>query len=113
MLNVRPMILLREGELFSKGIARGREKSIQAAISNAMDYIRSEKIDPDKYAFIVGYGPDKSEGKDIQKRFIKELKTLFPSREIEIPISQIGSLIAAYTGPHPIGIGLMEKAKME
>lgn len=111
VLSVRPLIILREGELFPKGVARGREKSIRTALKHAMDYIRTEGLDLNEYELIVGYGNDKQEGEDLLSRLQDNLARAYPSVKKDISLAQIGCLIGVHTGPYPIGIGLIEKAK--
>ena len=39
MLGLKPMILFKEGEIFSGGVARGRQKSFEKALEQLMNYL--------------------------------------------------------------------------
>lgn len=107
--NIRPLILLKEGELFNNGVAHGRKKSLTKILNQMVDYIAENKIDVNKYTFVVGFGYDKDEGEKFFERVKSTVEETF-SNPIEISLEQIGGLIGVYTGPYPIGIGMIEKA---
>lgn len=108
-LNIRPLILLKEGELFNNGVAHGRKKSVTKIINQMVDYISENKIDVNKYTFVVGYGYDIGEGQKLLERVKTTIDETF-APNIEISAEQIGGLIGIYTGPYPIGIGMIERA---
>ena len=39
MLGIKPMILFKDGEIFSGGVARGRQKSFEKALEQLMNYL--------------------------------------------------------------------------
>ncbi len=110
VLNLRPMILLKEGELFPMGLARGRAQSRKKAMKEMFNYIRENGNDPDKYAFIVGYGYDIAEGEQLREDVRGEFAKKWPDKEVPVDIGQIGMTIGVHTGPHPIGFGLIERS---
>ncbi|MDD2980790.1 MAG: DegV family protein [Hespellia sp.] len=57
----------------------------------------------------VGYGYDREEGVQFQKRFIERLKQEWPQSKAEVGILQIGATIGVHTGPHPLGFGIIKK----
>ena len=110
VLNLRPMILLKQGELFPMGLARGRAQSKKKAMKEMFQYIKEHGNDPDKYAFIVGYGYDIAEGEKLRVDVCAEFAKTWPGKEVPVDISQIGMTIGVHTGPHPIGFGMIERA---
>ena len=63
MLGIKPMILFKDGEIFSGGVARGRQKSFEKALEQLMNYLDAHGGTPDDYRITVGYGYDEEEGK--------------------------------------------------
>ena len=57
------MILFKDGEIFSGGVARGRQKSFEKALEQLMNYLDAHGGTPDDYRITVGYGYDEEEGK--------------------------------------------------
>ena len=110
VLNLRPMILMTQGELFPMGLARGRSQSKKKAMEKLFSYIKENGNDPDKFAYIVGYGYDIEEGEKLRSDAKKQFEKNWPDKDVNIDISQIGMTIGVHTGPHPIGFGLIEKA---
>ena len=62
ILGIKPMILFKEGEIFSAGVARGRQKSFEKALDLLMTYLAEHNGTPDDYCITVGYGYDADEG---------------------------------------------------
>ena len=58
MLGLKPMILFKDGEIFSGGVARGRQKSFEKALEQLMNYLDAHGGTPDDYRITVGYGYD-------------------------------------------------------
>ena len=63
ILGIKPMILFKDGEIFSGGVARGRQKSFEKALEQLMNYLDAHGGTPDDYRITVGYGYDADEGK--------------------------------------------------
>ena len=57
------MILFKDGEIFSGGVARGRPKSFEKALEQLMNYLDAHGGTPADYRITVGYGYDADEGK--------------------------------------------------
>ena len=108
-LNLKPMIVLNDGELHSLGIARGRKPSMIRAVKELVSFMKENELNIHDYHFIVGYGFFKEEGEFIHSRLIKGLKEIDESFDEEIPMVHIGSTIGIYTGPTPIGVGFVKK----
>lgn len=106
-LKIRPMIILKEGEIFPFGIARSRKKSIQKIIDKAREHFKEVNESPDDYEIVVGYGYDYDEAVEFRKELVASLKEY--SNKDDIDLFQIGAMIGVHTGPYPLGIGLLKK----
>ena len=108
-LGIKPMITLKEGEIFSSGLARGRIRSMKKVVEMTRDYLDEVNARPGEYNFCIGYGYDYKEA----VKFREMLKDLVKERLgiEEIGIYQIGATIGVHTGPYPIGIGIIKHAK--
>lgn len=96
-LKIKPIIVLRDGEIFSAGISFTRKKSFLKATDAALNYFKENKENPDDYQFITGYGYDIEEGKLYNEKLKEILK-----RE-DVLLIQIGATIGVHTGPYPLG----------
>ena len=108
LLGIRPLITLKEGEIFASGIARNRKKSMEKVIELLKNYLRECALALSKYSLTVGYGYDYEEACLFRDMVAAGLKEEFGS--IEISIFQIGATIGVHTGPYPIGVGIIQKA---
>ena len=111
LLNVKPMIHFAEGEIFSGGMARGRQKSMEKAIEQLLGYLAERNADPDDYRIIVGYGYDVEEGRRFWMQLRAALRARYPDSSCEVGLLQIGATIAVHTGPYPLGVGVMRRWK--
>lgn len=108
-LGIKPLIVLRDGEIYSSGIARGRVKSLKKVREQMWEYIENTTDDPDDYAIAVGYGYDKEEALGFKAKFEEEMKIKYPKATGQIELLQIGATIGVHTGPHPLGFGIIKK----
>ena len=108
-LGIKPLILLKEGEIFNNGLTRGRKKSKQKIVEQIISYFKDNELDINEYRFCIGFGYDKEEAIEFKEQFIKSLEQLSASFNDEIPIRQRGATIGVHTGPHPLGVGLLKK----
>lgn len=108
-LGIKPMITLKEGEIFSSGLARGRIRSMKKVVEMTREYLDEVNARPGEYNFCIGYGYDYKEA----VKFREMLKDLVKERLgiEEIGIYQIGATIGVHTGPYPIGIGIIKHAE--
>lgn len=108
-LGIKPMITLKEGEIFSSGLARGRIRSMKKVVEMTREYLDEVNARPGEYNFCIGYGYDYKEAvnfREMLKDLVKERLGIE-----EIGIYQIGATIGVHTGPYPIGIGIIKHAK--
>lgn len=108
VLDIKPLITLKEGEIFSSGIARGRKRSLDKVIALLKDYLKERNATPDAYEIVVGYGYDIEEAEHFREMVVSELTAGFGEYQIEK--FQIGATIAVHTGPYPLGVGVLKRA---
>ena len=113
MLGIKPMILFKDGEIFSGGVARGRQKSFEKALEQLMAYLDSNNANPDDYCVTVGYGYDEEEGKRLWMQTRAALLARYPGSACEVELLQIGCTIAVHTGPYALGMGVMRRWKKQ
>lgn len=111
LLGIRPLITLKEGEIFPSGITRSRKKSIEAVLRLLENHIADLQAAGEKmedYIVDVGYGYDIPEA----EAFLATVKERFRGvLDVEsIAMYQIGATIAVHTGPYPLGVGFIKRA---
>ena len=109
VLDIRPVITLKKGEIFPSGIGRGRKRSTAKCIDLLLDYLKKSRLGIDCYSITVGYGYDIEEGKQYRDEAVRVLRSRGYDVK-EIPARQIGATIGVHTGPYPLGFGIIEKA---
>mgnify|MGYP002511284316 CR=1 FL=1 len=108
-LNIRPIITLKQGEIFPSGIDRGRKRTLKKVMSLLLDYLKESSLDINCYNIAVGYGYDIEEGITFRDQALSILHDKGYMTD-EIPLYQIGATISVHTGPYPLGFGIIEKA---
>lgn len=108
VLGIKPVITLKEGEIFPSGIGRSRRKTMEKTIDLLMEYLEEIKGDIQDYSIAVGYGYDYEEACLYRQRVLERLNEKYSQKEL--PIYQIGATIGVHTGPYPIGVGIIRKA---
>lgn len=108
ILNLKPMIVLENGELFPKGTVRGRKKSLERVISMTREYFESIGEKFDHYDFCLATGTCAEETQQLQ-RMLEELI----ERKIEYPLFPIGVTIGTHTGPDALGVVFIKKWDVE
>jgi DegV family protein with EDD domain len=106
-LKIRPMIILKEGEIFPFGVARSRNKSLQKMLEKTRSHFEEIKESPDDYKIVIGYGYDYDEAKEFKATLEESLAGYSNVKDVEL--FQIGATIGVHTGPYPIGIALIRK----
>ncbi len=104
LLNLKPLIVLHDKELFPAGTVRGRNKSLTKIISMTEEYFKEHQLSYDDYDFCVAVG---LEYEDANK--VKEATEALIGREISYPLFQIGVTIGTYTGPDAVGVCFIKK----
>ncbi len=109
VLSIKPIICLKEGEIFNEGLKRGRKKALTAVIDKCIEYFRENGYDPDNFDFVIGYGYDYDEALKFREKVLSEFSQNLNIEPETIAIEQIGATIAVHTGPYPLGLGLIRK----
>ena len=108
-LDIRPIITLKQGEIFPSGMDRGRKRSERKVLNLLLDHLRKSSLGIECYSLAVGYGYDREEGIAFRNQALSVLQD--KGYEIdELPTYQIGATIGVHTGPYPLGFGIIEKA---
>lgn len=102
-LGVKPVIIMKDGDIGLGGIGRNRNKLKNSVLQAAKKYL--DENNKDNFIVSVGYGYDKEEGFE----FMKEVEsTLDVKLDSETNVA-IGIVSAVHTGPYPIGLGVIRK----
>ncbi len=107
-LDIRPVITLKQGEIFPSGIDRGRKRTTKKVMSLLLEYLQKSTLGIDCYSLAVGYGYDREEGSAFRDQALATLQEKGYDIE-ELPIYQIGATIGVHTGPYPLGFGIIER----
>jgi DegV family protein with EDD domain len=111
LLGIRPIIALKEGELFSSGIVRSRSKSLDKVEHQLIEHIKENYTSPDEYRAVVGSGYDKEEGDEFRRRLDGTLQSI--GHKLTLPVYSIGNIIGVHIGPYPIGAAVIKRAKLK
>lgn len=103
-LGIRPVIILKSGEVNVGGVARTRKKSMEMAFNCCKKFFQENHLNKEDYIFATGFGYDYEEGQKFRENFEKE----FGVTCVDIA-EQIGAVTVCHTGPYPIGIGVMRR----
>lgn len=105
MLNLKPMIQLKEAELIPYSKVRGRKKALDAILPMAEEYFKQTGGSYDDYDFAMANATTMEETLAVQER----LEALI-GRKLSYPVFQIGVTIGTYTGPGAVGVCCIKKA---
>ncbi|MDE5714875.1 MAG: DegV family protein [Anaeroplasmataceae bacterium] len=103
IFKVAPLIIAKDGEIHSGGIALSRKRAIMKIFDKFAGIVKKYNLNLDDYLIEVGYGYSLEEGKDLAAKF----EEIF-HKKIEM-IEQIGATISVHTGPYPLGIAFIKK----
>lgn len=108
VLDIRPVITLKQGEIFPSGIDRGRKRTLKKVMDLLLEYLQKSNLGIDCYSLAVGYGYDREEGIAFRDQALITLQK--NGYDItQLPVYQIGATIGVHTGPYPLGFGIIEK----
>lgn len=109
VLGIRPVITLKQGEIFPSGIGRGRKRTTEKALNLLVDYLKNSGKAADCFSVTIGFGYDYEEAVAYREHALETLHGKGLAVK-ELPIYQIGATISVHTGPYPLGFGVIEKA---
>lgn len=101
LLNIKPILLFKEGALEPHSKVRGRKKSLSDVLKIFSQYIENNQND---YEIAIAHANCKNEALVLEK----DLKEKF-NITLTYPIFDIGITIGAHTGPTAIGVGCIKK----
>lgn len=104
ILNIKPLIVLGNGEINKAGIARSRKKAMIKLSELTAEYIQKNHFSVSDFTFTIGTTNTPEEATP----FSEILKSYLPDMEFIEPF-QIGATIATHTGPMTIGICMNKK----
>lgn len=109
VLGIRPVITLKEGEIFPSGLGRSRKGTLAKSTELLLNYLK-EIGGSEHYSLCIGYGYDVEEAKQFRADTIEKLTAAgYSVTEEDFPLFQIGATIGVHTGPHPLGYGVVRK----
>ena len=109
LLGIRPVITLKQGEIFPSGIGRSRKSTTSKCIDLLINYIKENGGDIKRFSLDIGFGYDREEAVSFKEQAMKALAEA-GFEEDDIPLLQIGATISVHTGPYPLGFGIIEKS---
>lgn len=104
MLNLKPLIQLKDEELIPYGTIRGRNKSLEKILMMVRDFFEENNENYDDYDFVITTGTSFVEAEKVKS----SLESLI-GRSIPYPVFTIGVTIGTNTGPDAIGICFVKK----
>lgn len=104
MLDLKPLIQLKDAELIPYSNVRGRRKALDKVFDMVQEYFEEHKEDPAKYDFCIANATTMEDA-----CYILEKLEAFLGRKLPHPIFQIGVTIGSYIGPGGIGICFVKR----
>ena len=108
LLGIRPVITMKDGEIFPSGISRSRKKTLDKTIDLLKEFLQKCGGTVKKYSLAAGFGYDREEAEEYRKLVVERLDGQISLEEL--PMYQIGATIGVHTGPYPLGLGILERA---
>jgi len=110
VLGIKPVITLKQGEIFPSGIGRSRKGTTGKCIDLLLNYLKEDHKDIKDYSISIGFGYDYQEAVAFRDRAVALLQENgYDIDQNQIPIYQIGATISVHTGPYPLGFGIVER----
>lgn len=105
MLNLKPMIQLKDAELIPYSNVRGRKKSLQKILFMVEEYFKETGDSYEDYDFCLANATTLQETLSVQGQLEELIQ-----RKITYPVFQIGVTIGTYTGPGALGVCFVKRA---
>lgn len=112
ILGIRPIITLKQGEIFPSGIGRSRKGTTGKCIDLLVNYLKERNADFKHYSIAIGYGYDIEEAKEFKEKALETIRNAGYELD-DIQLFQIGATISVHTGPYPLGFGIIKKSVCE
>mgnify|MGYP000332869303 FL=1 len=104
MLDLKPLIQLKDGELIPYAIVRGRKKSLDKVFDMVVEYFKENNENPDDYDFCIANATTMDDA-----IYLRDKLETYLERKLNYPVFQIGVTIGTYTGPGAIGICFIKR----
>ncbi|SFR56323.1 DegV family protein [Anaeromicropila populeti] len=104
MLNLKPMIVLKDAELIPYSNIRGRKKSLDKILEMVEDHFNELNESYEQYDFCLANATTLDDTEKVQEK----LEALI-GKKIDYPVFQIGVTIGTYTGPGAVGVCFIKK----
>ncbi len=101
LLNIKPIIYLKDGLLEPHSKVRGRKKCLNELVNVFAEFI---KATPENYSVGLCHSDCLNEALEV-KSMLKEKYNI----EVSYPLSTLGACVGAHMGPDAIGIGYVRK----
>lgn len=108
LLGIRPVITMKDGEIFPSGISRSRKKTLDRTVALLKEYVQQFGGTAKKYSLAAGFGFDGEEAESYRRAVVEQMKGWLAPEDL--PLYQIGATIGVHTGPYPLGLGILERA---
>ncbi|MBR1757235.1 MAG: DegV family protein [Lachnospiraceae bacterium] len=105
MLNLKPMIVVREGELNPYSNVRGRKKSLKKEVEMVEEFFTENRLNYEDYEFCI----DCTDFDSPDVAYVKDKLEKVIGRELSLPLFHIGVTIGTYTGPNTVGCCFIRK----
>lgn len=104
MLNLKPLIQMKEGELIPYSNIRGRKKALEKIVEMTKEYFDETGENPKDYEFVMTQCEALDEAVKVQPK-VEELLDI----KMQYEPFLIGTTIGTYTGPRVLGISFIKK----
>ena len=104
ILNIKPLIVLKDGEINKAGVVRNRKKAMIKLSELTKNYILQSHLDETDFVATIGITNDETE----IAPFTEIIQKSLPNFPLLQPF-QIGATIATHTGPMTLGICIVKK----
>jgi DegV family protein with EDD domain len=104
-LGIKPIIIMKGGELNIGGVGRNRSKLLKSIINQVKDFLNSDGNTPADFEYNMGEGYDSDEA----RAFLSDAEAaigLKTNPELNV---LIGPTSACHTGPHALGLAVIKK----
>lgn len=104
MLDLKPLIQLKDTELIPYSNVRGRKKALDKILDMVREYFEEAHEDPSGYDFCIANATAMDDALYLQAKLEDYL-----GRKLSYPVFQIGVTIGSYIGPGGIGICFVKR----
>ncbi|MFV0314152.1 MAG: DegV family protein [Anaerotignum sp.] len=104
ILKIKPLIILKSGEINVGGVVRSRKKGLSKLVDITKDHFKTTGENPKDYFALIGTTRVLDEDAEFEAEFQKSIPDL-----TFLPSYQIGAAVASHTGPETIGVCFVKK----